>query len=476
MRTITALTILIILLTPIGGNAQDSRAVLESAAQAMGATNLRSIEYTATGSSFSVGQSTLPGNPYPRFTVKSYTRSVNYETGASREDAVRQRADAQPRGGGVPAMGEARQIFVVRGDRAWNVVGDAVNPTPVALTERQFQLWATPHGVIKAAARHGAVVQGRTISFTIPGQSRVRATLDAQNLVEKVEAAIPNAVLGDAGVEIVYSDYRDFGGVKFPLRIRQSVSGAPSLDLTVSDVRPNATVDIAVPDAVRDATNPYARVTSQKVADGVWYLTGGTHHSVVIEMSDHVVLAESPLDDNRAAAVIAETRTLAPGKPIRYVIASHNHFDHTGGLRAVAAEGATIIMHESSRPYFDVVLSQRGAANPDRMSMAGGRARVEGVQGKRVLSDGTRSVEIHHIAGNLHSDDLLMVYLPRERLLIEADVFTPLAQNAPPPSAVNPNTVNLADNISRLGLSVDQILPLHGRMVPLAELNRTIGR
>ena len=94
----------------------------------------------------------------------------------------------------------------------------------------------------------------------------------------------------------------------------------------------------------------------------------------------------------------------------------------------------------------------------------------------RVLTDGTRTVEIHQIAGNLHDDGLLLAYLPKEKLLSQADTYTPAPANAPPPAAVNPNSVNLADNITRLGLAVDQLLPLHGRLVPLAELYKAIGR
>ena len=94
-----------------------------------------------------------------------------------------------------------------------------------------------------------------------------------------------------------YSDYRDFGGVKFPTRIRQSAGGFPTLDLTVTDVKANGPVDIQVPDAVRQATNVYGRVATQMVADGVWYLTGGSHHSVVIEMKDHLIVVEGPLNE-----------------------------------------------------------------------------------------------------------------------------------------------------------------------------------
>jgi hypothetical protein len=101
---------------------------------------------------------------------------------------------------------------------------------------------------------------------------------------------------------------------------------------------------------------------------------------------------------------------------------------------------------------------------------------VESVGRKRVLSDGTRTVEIHHIAGVLHADDLLMVYLPKEKLLVEADVYTPLAPNATPPTPPSPFTVAFADLVGKLGLTVDRILPLHGRIVPFGELNKMIGR
>jgi glyoxylase-like metal-dependent hydrolase (beta-lactamase superfamily II) len=95
---------------------------------------------------------------------------------------------------------------------------------------------------------------------------------------------------------------------------------------------------------------------------------------------------------------------------------------------------------------------------------------------KRVLSDDTRTIELYHIQGNLHNDGLIMAYLPKEKLLIEADVYTPAAPNTPPPSPPNPVQVNLYDNIERLKLAVDQILPLHGRIVPLAELRKAIGK
>lgn len=478
MRRVLAMVATVgLLCAPRPAVAEDGQATLERAALALGAGALRTLEYSASGVSFAVGQSVAPGSAWPRFDIPSFTRAMNYETASLRDEQVRSRAETPPRGGGVPTVGIARQVALLSGDLAWNLVGEGA-PAPVSLVERQLQLWTTPHGVLWAAMANHATVQGRTIAFAVPGRYTIRATLDGGSLVRKVEAVISSPVVGDMPVEIRYADYREFGpgAVKFPTRIRQTVGGFPAVDLTVIDVRPNAPVDIQVPDAVRQATKPYARVTSEAAAAGVWYLTGGSHHSVVIEMKDHVIVVEAPLNDERAVAVIAEARRLVPGKPIRAVINTHHHFDHSGGLRAFAAEGIPVITHETNRAFFETSLLAPATMTPDRQQAARRNVPVEGVRDERVLTDGERTVEIHHLAGNIHADGLLLVYLPRERLLIQADAFTPGPPSAPPPAIINPLSVNLADTITRLGLSVDRLLPLHGRMVPLADLQRAIGR
>jgi glyoxylase-like metal-dependent hydrolase (beta-lactamase superfamily II) len=457
--------------SPLTGHAQD-RVALEAAAKALGATDLKSIEIHGSGLFFWAGQSQTPGMAWPQFDVRSFTRTVNYETSSLRDDMTRTRTLEPPKGGGPYVRGEHKAVAVVSGNHAWNVTGENAVAAPIALGERQLQLWSTPHGVIKAAQKNPAGAQGRTIAFGVPGQFKATAFLDAANLVERVEATLSSPVLGDMPVTINYSDYRDFGSVKFPTKIRQTYGGFPALELTVTEVKANAAADITVPDSVRQAGNPYTRVQNQKAGDGVWYLTGGTHHSVVIEMSDHLVVAEGPLNDDRALALMAEARKLVPGKPIKYLIVSHHHFDHSGGVRAFAGEGATIITHDAGRPYFEKILAAPATVAPDHLAKSGKKAAVEGVRDRRVLTDGTRTVEIRYIAGIQHADDMLMVYLPKEKFLIQADAYTPPAPSAAPMSPPSPFTVNLLENLTKQGLAVDQILPLHGRIVPLAELQK----
>jgi glyoxylase-like metal-dependent hydrolase (beta-lactamase superfamily II) len=475
LKFLSRLVAVVVLLFPLAAGAQD--ASLDQVAKAMGgAAGVKSIQYSGSGVNFQVGQNYSPDLPWPRFIVKSYTRAANYETAALRDELVRLQGEDPPRGGGgQPVRGEQRQIFVVNGDFTWTVTGDVVNPTPVALIDRQLQLWTTPHGVVKAAMANKATVQGRAISFTVPGKFRVKATVDAQNLVERIEAVAPHAVLGDVPVDIRYSDYKDFSGVKFPTKIKQTIGAYPALELTVSDVQPNVAVDIAVPDPVRQTPTPYARVTSQMVAEGVWFLSGGSHNSALIEMKDHLILVESPLNDDRAGTVLAEVKNLVANKPIKYVVSTHHHFDHSGGLRGVVADGATVIAHDVNKAFLDKALAAPSTVDPDRLAKSGKKATVEGMRDKRVLTDGARTVELIHIAGNTHHAGLIMAYLPKEKLLIEADAYTPLPPNAPAPPAANPFSVNLADNLKRLNLAVDQILPLHGRIVPVAELHKAIG-
>jgi glyoxylase-like metal-dependent hydrolase (beta-lactamase superfamily II) len=468
----SALLVTVLAFIPGAALPQEAAGVLARAAGAMG--DPKSIRYAGEGTGFSYGQAFKPGMSWPKINVHSMIRTVNYETASMREEITLSRAEPKG-GGGYPPVAQQRNDQFVSGEFAWNQAPAGPQPGPRFVAERTHQLWITPHGVIKAALKNKAALKWQTAggksiaaaSFTEPGKFAATAFINEDYLVERVESRASDPVLGETRVVTRYSGYRDFGGIKFPTRIEQSQEGFPVLDLAVKDVQAGAAADIALPDAVRNAAE---RVTADKVTEGVWHVAGGSHNSVAIEMGDHMVLVETPLNDGRSAPVIDAVNKLVPGKPIRFVINTHNHHDHAGGVRTAAAEGYTIITQAGNKPYYERAFAAPNKLNPDRLAKSGKKPVFRAVEDKLVLDDGTRTIEIHRIAGGDHSDTFIMAYLPKEKLLIEADVFTPGPPNSPPPAQANPNHLTLVANLERLKLSVDRILPLHGRVVPLAEL------
>ena len=458
--------------------AEDATAVLKRAAATMG--DPKTLRYVTEGNGYTFGQAFLPGQHWPKITVHSMIRTINYDTASMREEITLSRAEPKG-GGGYPLAGQQRNDQFVSGGVAWNMAGANPQPGPRFVADRVHQLWITPHGVIKAAIRNKGTLTFETkggkslaaVKFTEPGRLTATAYINDAFLVERVESRLPDPVLGEVAAVVTYSEYRDSGGIKFPGRISQSQGGHPTLEVIVKEVQPNAPADIQVLDAVASATE---RVTTDKVTEGVWFIAGGSHNSVAIEMKDHLVLVEAPLNDGRSAPVIEQVKKLAPGKPIRFVINSHNHFDHAGGIRTAAAAGATIVTQAGNKAYFEKNLAAKSTINPDMLAKSGKKAKVMGVGEKMVMNDGTRALEIHRITGGDHNDTFLMVYLPKEKLLVEADVYTPLPPGAKPPATPNANNLTLVSNIERLKLSVDRILPLHGRVVPLDELYTTVGK
>ena len=461
---------------------ETAEAVLQRANMAMGGTALRSISYSGTGSGGTFGQAFVPGTAWPKITYSSFSRVADYENRAFREDAARSRSE--PTGGGaIPLMGtgEQRTTGMLRGDWAWNMAGPAPVPAPVALDGRIHDLWTTPHGIIKAALANQPTIAMRSeggrslsaVSFVVPGRFRATALVNAAGLVEQIESVQPHPVSGDTASVISFSDYRNVAGVQFPMRIRQSMGGHPVLDLTIQDVKPNAVAGFEVPALVTGAAE---RIVAERAADGVWFLAGGSHNSVAIEMEDHLMVVEAPLYDGRSAPMLAEAKRRGNSKPVRYVVNSHHHFDHSGGLRTAVAEGATLVTSEVARSYFEQTLANPNRIRPDAMERSGKGATVTGVTGKRVFTDGERVVEVHYITGSLHAQGFMMVHLPREKILIQADAYTPGAPNSPAPAVPNALQMNLVQNIERLGLQVERILPLHGRMVPMSELLVMVGR
>lgn len=461
----------------------DAQAVLAQAQQTMGGAAVRTIAFTAKGSGGTFGQAWQPWLAWPGLNYSNLARTLDFQNGAFREDFARSRSE--PNGGGATPLlgqGEARVTGFAREAFAWNAAGTGSAPSPVALEARIHDLWtSTPQGALQAAKLYDAVAGRRTVdgvayttlSFTVPQRLVATVYVDANGLVPRIDSRMPHPVAGDTEVVTTFAEWRDVQGLKFPGRIRQSAGGHPVLDVAVQDVKVDAPAGIEIPDNVRAAKE---NATAEKVADGVWFIAGGSHNSVAIELSDRILLVESPLYDGRAAAVFATANGLVPGKAVKTVVNSHHHFDHAGGLRYAAGEGATLVTSALAKPYFERVFANANTVKPDRLAASGRSASITGVAGKQVIADPLRTVEVHEMTGSVHAQGFLMVWLPKERLLIQADAYTPAPPNSPPPPVPNANQVNLVQNFERLGMQPERILPLHGRVVPVAELYASIGR
>ena len=482
MKTILLTVCAVAALTTASLQSQDASGAVAAAAAALGAGSLRSVQYSGWGSDYIFGQSYDGGSPWPRFNVPAVTIAIDYTTNTWLDDRRRSQAENPPLGGGFqPLVGELRQIWALSGGYAWDIVGQATAPAAVerdmrsAVEGRTTQIWLTPHGFIKAAQAGGATARSETvrgarktvIAVTTPLKVRLEGVLNEQNLVERIETWFANPVLGDMKLEAVFSDYKDFGGVKFPTRIQQRSAGYPLLDLTVTDVKPNASVALEVPASIRQPAVPPAALVPDKVSDGLWIVPGGAK-SIVIEFGDHLAVVDAPETETRSLAALDAIRKAVPGKPIRYVINTHTHFDHAGGLRAYAAEGVTIVTQAGNIPYYQQVWSNPRTIAPDRLSRSGRTPVFEGIVGSRTFRDSTREMVVYHYAGNMHNAGMLMVFLPKERTLIEADSFTPTNNASEPPAGI-PNLAHFVDAVDRLRLDVGQILPIHGRLTTLEE-------
>jgi len=444
--------------------------VLQAAQAALG--NVNSIQYSGTGMSAFVGQALTAGEEWPRRDLSNFTRTINYAQGASREELT----FAQPTFGGQ------QQNAQLNGDKAWNVGPNGPVPQVAAAEGRQLLILLTPHGFVRAALAAGNANLSGTegasvISFTALGKYKMAGTIDAQNLVTRIETKRPDPVLGDTDMVATFSDYKDFNGTKFPGKMVITEGGFPSWDLAVTSVTPNAPLDLPVPDAVQAATLPPVQTTSAKLANGVWHIAGGSHHSLVVEFADYIAIVEAPLGEERSIAVLAEAKKLVPNKPVKYVLTTHHHFDHVGGLRTYVAEGATVVTHQSNVPYFEKTLTAPATMVPDAQAKNPKPPMLQGVSEKYVITDGKQTIEVYPTPGDTHTKEYTFIYLPGPKILVEADAFSPGPPDAPAPATPPPNAVALDAEIQRLKLNVATIAPIHGRgPVPIAELKKFIGK
>ena len=453
------------------GTAQDARSVVAEATKAAGADTVKTIQYSGPGSEYSFGQAHTPGGAWPLWKNKTYTRTIDFDAKALKIDRVAEPTDPQRRGGGLAPA--ATQTIIV-----------AANTAPA----QQIGLLLSPYNFLKSAAAGNATVSSKTIDgkkFTVvtyagANKAPVNGYIDSENMVAHVETWIDNPVLGDTRIDAHYSDFKDFGGVKVPMKIVESQGGFPTLEISVADVKVNQPANIQPPQGRGGAPGgggggaQPAATSSRKLAEGV-FLILPAYASLAIDFKDGIVLIEGGNSEARANAIIEEAKKLIPNKPIKYVVNTHSHFDHSSGLRAFVAQGIPIMTHQASKAYLQKVLAQPRTLSADAQPQPMKKVSVEGVGTKKVLTDGNHVVELHHVAGSLHHAGELIAYLPKQKILVQADGFLPPATvDATTPNQLNPN--KLLSTINSLKLAVDAIVAVHypadQRVVTMEELTK----
>ncbi len=452
-----AVSALFVTMVSPGMAAQDAASIIAGASKALGTDGVTSITYSGSAANGNFGQSKNIAGPLAMTAITKYTRTIDFSQPASR--ATGPTMPPTVPGAPPPQPGTFNQN---------------VTPANPAWTQ-QLEIWITPWGFLKGAAANSATARSQRIgakaysvlSWTAPlkspsGQSyRVTGYLNDQQLVERVETWVEHPVLGDMHVEATYSEYQDLGGLKVPTRIVQTRAGVPTFEATITaaSANPSNLAQLlqppAPPAAAPSPAPPAPTVQSEKLADGVYRITGG-YVALAVEFKDHVVVLEGGQNEARGQAVIAEARRLIPGKPIRYVVNTHAHFDHAGGLSPFAAEGITIITHENNRAFLEKAFSAPRTLAGDALGKANRKPTIESAGDKRVLKDDTHTIELHHVKNLEHSDGMLIAFLPAEKILFTGDFNVPAAgQPAAPAIAI------LVQNVDRLKLDFDRHVLVH---------------
>ena len=452
----------------MGAVAQDAKTVIADATKALGAETMSSVIYSGSAATGNFGQSKTIAGPLAVTTITNYSRAIDLTQPASRATG----ATMPPTIPGAPAPQAG-------------VFNQNITPANTAWTQ-QLEIWVTPWGFLKGAAANNATVRSQKIggkAYNVvtwsPAQKapsgqpyRLTGYIDDKNMVDRVETWVEHPVVGDLHVDTTYATYQDFNGLKVPTKIVQKRAGLQTFEATITSGNANPTnlAQLLTPPPPAGGAPAAAgagrggapgapaaapAVASEKMADGVYRITGG-YVALAIEFKDHVVVLEGGQNEARGIAVIAETKRVIPNKPIKYVVNSHAHFDHASGLAPFAAEGITIITHKNNQGYLEKVLSGPRTLVGDNLAKSNKKPKVESAGDKRVLKDETHTVELHHIQNLQHSDGMLVAYLPKEKILFTADFNIP-AQGQPPAPAI----ATLVQNIERLKLDFEGHVLVH---------------
>jgi glyoxylase-like metal-dependent hydrolase (beta-lactamase superfamily II) len=436
---------------------------------------VKTLTIEGEGVNYNLGQDMKPEADTQQFVVSNYKRQIDIANGRQRVEQTR-----TPKFAFFQGPQAQTQVQGLDGAIAFNVnaKGEATRVAPQPETDRLTDLYHHPLKLLRSTLdpkttitnvrQTGAARQAEIATAAGPV---VTLTIDAAGSPVSASSKSAHPNLGDVVITTTFSDYQDVNGLRLPSQFTTKVD-----DFTTAQIRATRqTIDTAVGDLAAPGPVAGARpspapitVTAESIGKGVWLLGGGSHHSALVEFSDRLMLIDAPQSEARTLAVIAKAKETVPNKPLQQLVTTHHHFDHTAGIRAAIAEGMDVITHAGNKDWVERMASRPHTIQADTLSKKPTRLVVETVDDQREIKDQMQAVQLFHVAGNPHSDTMLMAYIPRDRIVIQVDAFGA-------GSAVNPYAANLLENIQKRKLRVDRIVPLHGPIVKMAELEKVVA-
>jgi glyoxylase-like metal-dependent hydrolase (beta-lactamase superfamily II) len=453
-------------------------AALQQAAEAMGGLNalrdVRSITRTGTVTRNSLGQGHVTSERLlmgqPTATIQVIDFSVPRQVVIGPRGKPTQVADWN-QGGYSDAQGLALRAMQPGAldelKKEWDrdivkFLVQALDPKSSIGTSTTTALEGKPHQVVTVRLADGTAYEVFLDSAT--------------HLISKIRFTEDRNPYGDLLKERFFSDYRPAGNVTLPYSTAGTEMGLVTLKQVWTQITVNTPLQedtFAIPADLRDKARSLAHaktvpVAPARLAEGVYFGEGPGMNSMWVEFNDYILVAEGPDHEVQSLETIRQIRNTIGNKPIRYLVTSHHHSDHTGGIRTYAGEGAAIVTHANNEAVISEILTLPHTRKPDLLATSGRKPKIETVSDRRTITDGDRTVELLQIP-NPHANGFLAVYLPKEKLLFESDMFQILQGQSVPPR-VTPETKAFYEAVNRAGWAVETIVPGHGRLLKWQDL------
>jgi glyoxylase-like metal-dependent hydrolase (beta-lactamase superfamily II) len=282
----------------------------------------------------------------------------------------------------------------------------------------------------------------------------------ADGLPDRIRTVDADGVWGDSNYDMILSDWREVGGVRFAFDQSFTLNGREVQRIDLEDIVLNPALGpdlFRVPKIVAETAakqkapeqvnfqwmlrraNWGSFIDSDQLAydpavvpgnkwtelkPGIWHITGGSHNTLVVEMKDHLVAFAAPIGNEMSKLTIAESEQRFPNKPFRYVVLTHHHMDHVNGARAFAAKGADLVFAAGNGKYFAEQMQAPNRIRNDELWQNPRKVGLIEVKDTFTLTDGVRKIDLY-VVDNSHARNMLVAVIPDADFGWAVDVWSP---------------------------------------------------